>query len=116
MSTRIDGINIYHTRGDTFIAQLTLKYKGTGEPYVPVTGDSIRFALKKKYTDAEPLIVKNIPVNTLLLELDPDDTKELEPATYVFDIELTTHDGIVDTFIPPEPEETARFILTKEVY
>lgn len=116
MSTKIEGVNIYHTKGDTFLAQLTLTHKGSGDPYSPVAGDTIRFALKRKYTDEEPLIIKSIPTDTLLLELEPMETKELELGAYVYDVELTKYDGTVETFIPPDPEETAKFTLLKEVY
>lgn len=76
-------------------------------PYVPAAGDSIRFALKspkmtsgnKQYKDLEPLIIKQIPNDTLLLRLDPLDTKDRDFGDYKYDIEITYASGIVDTFI-----------------
>ena len=107
----ISGTTIKMTRGDTLKTYLTLT-DDEGNPYVPEPNDRIRFAAKKTYKDEEPLILKQIPTDTLLLVLDPEDTKPLEaPANYVYDIELTYSNGDVDTFI-----SKAKLQLTEEVY
>ena len=88
------------------------------EPYVPVTGDSIAFFLKHdamnskrtEYKDPEPLITKTVPIDTMILELDPEDTKQLEFGKYVYDLQLTFASGVVDTFI-----NNAEFELVPEV-
>ena len=74
---------------------------------------AFRFAMKKDYDDpdTEVLIVKDIPTNTLILQLDPEDTKDLPFGTYVYDIQLTNSSGEVDTFITK-----AFFVITEEVY
>lgn len=71
----------------------------------------MRFAMKKKITDQECLILKDIPIDTQVLSLEPSDTKNLDIGSYKYDIELTTIDGDVDTFIGP-----AVFKITEEVY
>ena len=100
------------TRGDTFKAQISITDKD-GNPYEPKEGDSVRFAMKKTYTDPDSkvLIVKDIPTDTLILTLDSEDTKELPFGQYVYDIQLTTSAGEVDTFITK-----ASLTLTEEVY
>ena len=55
--------------------------------------------MKSSYTDETPLIVKDIPVSTMILVLEPIDTKALNFGKYVYDIQLTTINGKVDTFI-----------------
>ena len=89
-----------------------------GEPYTPETGDQVRFAMRenvlttstyKEWKDAY-VLTKNIPTDTLILELEPDDTKDLGFGTYVYDIEITFADGTVDTFITK-----AQLKLTEEV-
>ena len=103
------------TRGDTFISNVIVKRKD--EIYTPIEGDVIRFAVKHQtmtpdqteYTDSEPLLVKEIPVDTLILRLDPEDTKGLGFDTYDSDVEITKEDGTVDTFI------SSTITLTKEV-
>ena len=119
MSVRISGNNkITMTRGDTLYAQVTME-RPDGEPYVPQEGDSIRFAVKHPqmnhqetaYVDEEPVLVKSIPTDTLILKLDPGDTNTLGFGDYVYDVEITYANGDVDTFIA-----TADFVLTPEVH
>ena len=108
----INGTRIRMTRGDTLKVILSLKDKETGEPYIPVEGDRIRFAMKRDYKDPEPILVKNIPIDTLELILDPEDTKNLEmPGRFVYDIEITYSNDDVETFI-----SKAKLILTEEVH
>lgn len=111
MSYRVDGTSIYLTRGDTFEASVeAILPDSEAEPYIPMEGDSIRFALKSKYEDPIPLLVKNIPIDTMMLVLDPEDTKNLPFGKYVYDIQLTCANGKTDTFIPK-----GRLHLTEEV-
>ena len=107
---KIDGTTITLTRGDSFYAQVTMKNEDKTD-YTPQQGDSVRFALKKRYQDAEPLILKQIPTDTLILHLIPEDTKELPFGKYVYDIELTKANGDVDTFI-----YESIFEIAKEVH
>ena len=116
MSSSVSGTTIKMTRGDTL--NLKVNILKDGEPYTPEDGDTIRFAMKHNkikadnsgYTDEEPLILKDIPVDTMILTLEPEDTKELTFDTYVYDIQITFADGSVDTFITK-----AKLKLTEEV-
>ena len=112
MSYFIKKTTIILTRGDTLKAQISITNKD-GTPYEPQEGDSVRFAMKKHYTDpdSEVLILKDIPMDTLILTLEPEDTKELDFGEYVYDIQLTTAAGEIDTFIT-----NADLLLTAEVY
>lgn len=117
MSYSITGTTITMTRGDTLKATITLTKDG--EVYTPAEGDKIRFAVKHttmfcdrgEYVDDEPLILKDVPIETMTLTLDPEDTKGLEFGKYVYDMEITFTDGTVDTFITASP-----FILKPEVH
>ena len=118
MASDIKGTTISLTRGDSLTVKIDL-YNSACEPYVPQSGDSIRFALKHPdmkydktdYKDPEPLIIKTIPTDTLLLNLNPEDTKSLAFGTYVYDIEMTFANGRVDTFV-----HDSKFVLTPEVH
>ena len=111
MSVKISGTTITMTRGDTLRVTLELKDKDTGDAYVPQEGDQIRFAMKKTYDDPEPLIYKDIPIDSLELVLNPEDTKSLpQPSSYKYDIQITYANGDVDTFITK-----ADLKLTEEV-
>ena len=109
MSASISGNNITLTRGDTLY--LTVLMTKNGVSYAPVEGEKVRFAMKKKIDDEEPLILKDIPIDTMTLKLAPEDTKTLKYGSYKYDIEYTSVDGDVDTFIGP-----ANFNITEEVY
>lgn len=104
----IDNNKITLTRGDTFTAQVKI-YLNDNE-YTPAENDVVRFYLKrdlktmdgKKYKDADPLITKEIPISTMILRIDSEDTKPLAFGDYVYDIEITFADGRIDTFINNE--------------
>lgn len=110
MSYSISGTTINLTRGDTCYVRINIT-DSDGVPYIPSTGDKVRFAMKTAYTDRKPVLVKEIPIDTMMLVLTPEDTAELEFGRYVYDVELTTAAGEVDTFITK-----AKFNLTEEVY
>lgn len=99
MSYRIYGNEIRLTRGDTFDAKIKIKMRNTKDLYVPRTGDKIFFGLKKRTEDALCLIYKEIPIDTMILHLDSEDTKYLDFGNYWYDIQLTRPDGYVCTFI-----------------
>lgn len=99
MSAQITGSTIALTRGDTL--QITLELKDIrGETYEPAEGDKIRFLMKKDYASPTVLIEKDIPTDTLTFAIQPEDTKSLSFGAYVYDIQLTTGEGLVDTVIP----------------
>lgn len=110
MSFKVKGNTITLTRGDSFAATVGIFYPD-GREYTPKRGDQIRFAMKKSVGDKEPLIVKEIPIQTKRLVLEPEDTKPLSFGTYVYDIQLTKANGEVDTFITK-----SNLVLTEEVY
>lgn len=109
MSFKVRNNTIFLTRGDTFKAKITITYP-SGAVYTPKEGDSIRFALKEDVEDKECLILRDIPIDTMLLVINPEDTKELEFGSYVYDLQLTKANGDVDTFIT-----ASKFKLTAEV-
>lgn len=95
------GYDITLTRGDSLPLQLT-NLKKNDEPYNPDPEDVIRFAMKRKYKDPDEdvILVKNISPDTLILSIEPEDTKELPMGkSYVYDIQITDKYGFVATFI-----------------
>lgn len=109
MSYSVKGTSITLTRGDSFAADIGI-IQPDGEPYIPSEGDQIRFAMKRNVKDEEVLILREIPIETMRLVLTPEDTKELEFGSYVYDIQLTKSTGEVDTFITK-----STLTLTEEV-
>ena len=107
----IKGTTIRLTRGDSFYVRVGMKHKD-GTVYTPHEGDVVRFALSTDFTKRlPPLVLKDIPIDTQLLHLVPEDTTNLDYGVYRYDIELTTADGDVDTFI-----EKAKFKISEEVW
>ena len=103
--------NIWLTRGDTGLFTISLTDK-QGEPYVPAEGSSLRFALAKKHgaDDDDVLVRRQIPIETMQLEILPEDTKSLKFSEYKYDIELTDENARVSTVV------LAAFHVTEEVY
>ena len=125
MSSRVEEshdhkVTITLTRGDSMAIEVAIfRDDKQEEKYIPQEGDEITFAVKRNkllpdrsdLVDETPLIHKIIPNDTLLLTIDPQDTKELAFDTYTFDIEIKYQDGRVDTFIPE-----GVFDIRKEVH
>lgn len=100
--------NITLTRGDTGIFNISLQNQD-GEDYTPQTGDSLRFALSEGF-GKDALVIKDIPIDTCVLEIEPNDTKNLKFKKYKYDIQFTSAQGKVSTIILGD------FIVDNEVY
>lgn len=100
MSYTIKGNIIHLTRGDTFDAKITIRQPETKQLYIPKDTDRIFFGVKKRIDDDFCVIYKQIPNDTLILHLDSDDTRYLDLGYYWYDVQLTTQDGTICTFIP----------------
>jgi len=109
MSYSVKKTTINLTRGDTFHANIVM-HDSEGNPYYPVEGETIRFAMKKDYSDAEPLLVIDVPIETMELIISSEDTKNLPFGSYVWDMQITRVNGDIDTFITK-----ASLVLTEEV-
>lgn len=110
MSCEVKGTAISLTRGDTCTIKIDILDQD-GMIYLPREGDVVRFAAKKDFSKGAPAILKEVPIDTMVLKLDPEDTKQLEYGKYVYDVELTKANGDVDTFITK-----GTLALTEEVY
>lgn len=96
---KITGNTIILTRGDTLETTVSIFDKNENV-YTPGGNDVVRFALKKKYTDEIPIILKTIPNDTMLLRVESSETKQLEqPASYVYDVQITIDDGTPEGFV-----------------
>lgn len=97
----IDAGNVIKvTRGDTLT--LTVNITKDDEPYTPVEGEQIRFALSRGYVGQrgyQLILTKNIPLDTLTFTIDAEETQALSETKYNYDIQITHTNGSVDTFI-----------------
>ena len=90
------------TQGDTFETPLHIFLdEEQTQPFVPAAGDVIRIAIKSAYTDPEPLVLKEINHDPMIVRIEAEETKLLQARKkpYVYDIQLTTPAGIVQTFM-----------------
>ncbi len=109
MTVKMRKNTVTMTRGDTVNIKVSLS-DGYGGEYVPDENDEIRFALKKTYDDNYPLIYKVVPHDTMILKINPEDTKDLDFGTYVYDLQITFANGDVLTFVTK-----AQFRIEEEV-
>jgi hypothetical protein len=108
---KIQGTTMYLTRGDTLDLTVTI-LQADGNVYTPDSGDTVRFAVKASYKDQRTILNVDIPIDTLRLRVESEDTKKFtaRKEPYVYDIQLTKEDGTVDTFI-----DCAQLYITDEV-
>lgn len=111
MSVKIRRNKITLTRGDTARIKISLS-DINGNPYLPVEGDSVKFAVRRKAEDESELFSIDVPIDTCELHIKPIDTKELEFGEYKYDIQITLNNGDVYT---PEQFNYQPFVLIKEV-
>lgn len=110
--TSVNGTTVTHTHGDSLFLTFPLVNQDD-TPYEIQTGDKLTFLLRKK-PGRSPIITKNIPTDTLMLYLTSEETKALGSGPtnghYVYDVELETAAGYVDTVI-----NLADLFITDEV-
>lgn len=87
---------IYLTRGDTAILKVDI-LDANGDMYTPSATDEVYMTLRKT-PRGEEIFCHTIQDGILMI--DPEDTAELPYGNYVYDCELRTASGIVQTFIP----------------
>ena len=109
---RITGTNIKMIRGDSESITVTLA-DTDGNTLDFEEGDTIFFTVKESVHTAK-IIFQNIVVEfdngEAIIEILPEDTNQLRPKEYVYDIQLTRADGSVTTIIKP-----SKFIIEGDV-
>lgn len=80
------------TRGDTMILEVSLKDE-SGNAYIPVETDNLYFRVKRNASAKEVLIEKSIPIDTMILQLEEEDTDHLKFGSYVYEVELVTNEN-----------------------
>lgn len=102
----IVGTTIKITRGDTGIFTFDVMNEGAEYDY---SNDTVLFTVKQNTLTTDILFQKQIRYGENVTIL-PADTDNLSYGEYVYDIQLTTEGGFVDTVITP-----SKFIVTPEV-
>lgn len=98
---KIDGNNLYLTRGDT--AYLSVSITGSDRVI-----KNMILSVKKNIADAEYAFQLTATDNKFIFE--PEDTKDLDYGKYVYDIQITTEYNEIFTIV-----EKSNFYITDEV-
>ena len=110
---RVNGTDIFMTRGDTEVFEVRLEDHET-ETHMPfIDGDDIvKFTVKASTQTTAILIEKTITSfidGEARVEIDPEDTNDLRYHTYVYDVQLNRL-GDITTIIKP-----SKFVVEEEV-
>lgn len=109
---KIFGTNISMIRGDSENITISLKDVNGDNLYFE-DGDTLFLTVKDSVnTDIITLqkIVNTFQDNQAIIEIKPEDTKNLKFKDYVYDIQLNKINGYVKTIIPP-----SKFTIEGEV-
>lgn len=94
---KIASKTIQITRGDTGMFTLSLYQNGQEYDY---SDDEVLLTVKKSVYVPEIVMQKRISYGENIV-IEPSDTANLAFGDYVYDVQVKTPGGIVDTVIPP---------------
>lgn len=105
----IKGNDMYLTRGDTARFSVNIFNECDDGEYTPSSDDKFTFTVKKD-AYSEEILIQKVSTGNPVFKILPEDTKNLDFATYVYDIELATPSGDIYTPVP-----YSNFNVLKEV-
>lgn len=94
----IENNEISITKGDTAYIKAIIVYNN-GNNYELKKGDTLTLSVKKYANDSNYAFQKNI-IDTDIITIEPEDTINLIPGRYVYDVQLNTNFGEIFTIIP----------------
>lgn len=117
----VEGNNIEMIRGDSETIGLTFRHKKKkdqekGDLVEFIKGDTLYFTVKRSVNTERKAIQKKVDLfasskdGEVSINIDPEDTSNLDYGDYVYDIQFNKYDGTVKTIIPP-----SRFVIGGEV-
>lgn len=92
---KIEGNNIFLTRGDSATIDLTI-YDEEGNIYTPKPNDVIVFSVKVNVNNVETILRKSF--EDLSLKISSQESLKFNYGEYFFDVKLINND-LTDTFI-----------------
>ena len=109
---KVNGTDLSMIRGDSESITLSLKDGDAAIPFV--TGDTVYFTVKGRAILDEIALQKIVTEfneeGNCIIEIAPNDTKDLRFRSYVYDIQLNRVDGTVTTIVP-----CSKFAVLQEV-
>lgn len=95
---KIEDGNIYLTRGDSAILEITIKDE-EGNNWTPQEGDKVVFAMKKAAINPNVLLRIEATAGDTDIILVPENTKDLTIGQYIYDIHVELSGGDIYTVI-----------------
>ena len=109
---KVNGTDLAMIRGDSESITLSLKDGEAVISFVP--GDTVYFTVKISSAVDKKALQKTITEfnedGNCIIEIAPNDTKDLGFRSYVYDIQLNRFDGTVTTIVP-----CSKFVVLEEV-
>ena len=110
---RINGTDIALTRGDTAI--FSLEIRDIDDELIQFEkGDKVYFTVKTSTETTNIIFQKIINIaytqEEIVIDIEPDDTKDLRYKDYVYDIQYNRANGEVHTVVP-----VSKFTVAHEV-
>lgn len=96
------GKKIEMIRGTTKVFNISIT-NGDGTLYVLAEGEEILFGVKQKVEDESTVILKSVTTGTdgvYPVEIEPNDTINLQPGSYVYDVGLKSGDDYFNVIEP----------------
>lgn len=91
-------VDIKIVRGDTFIYPFAI-HNELELKYIPSQSDTITLYVYNKFTDTNPLLVKNIPYNNTFIKFSANETSKMKYGNYVYCVKIKYSNGYVDTIL-----------------
>ena len=105
----INGSVIRLTKGDTAHLSVDIANAATGEKYKMRPNDQLFLTIRKQYYKNAPVLVQKKLIASHDFTLLPEDTKDIAPGTYYYDVELRTGDEVYTVI------QCSDFVLLPEV-
>jgi hypothetical protein len=99
----IDQGTVTMTRGDSETITVSC-VNSNGEAVTFVEGDLIYFTIKKSISATDKVlqkIIEEFTDGTAVISIEHEDTADIEPGVYMYDIQYTDQFGKVSTIIKP---------------
>lgn len=109
---KIINTDVYMTRGDSESFTVSCQ-KANGAKVDFVEGDTLYFTVKYSVNNEKKefqKVITDFVDGGAIIEIKPEDTKDMSFRKYVYDIQLTRADGTVTTIITP-----SAFVVEEEV-
>lgn len=86
----INGSDIYLTKGDTAHLAVGITNAASGDAYLMQPDDTLILTVRKQAYEASPVLLQKTVKGGADIYLAPEDTAQLAPGAYKYDVELRT--------------------------